>query len=75
MRNKKAERLVLTGLILHIIQWLLVLWAFLKIKHVFSDYTIYNPNVINGTMQSLSFMQMLRSMMYSGAMVNYVLFL
>ncbi|BDG82196.1 hypothetical protein BSF_39250 [Bacillus subtilis] len=74
MRNKKAERLVLTGLILHIIQWLLVLWAFLKIKHLFSDYTIYNPNVINGTMQSLSFMQMLRSMMYSGAMVNYVLF-
>ncbi|WP_434813562.1 hypothetical protein ACRV5I_11560 [Bacillus halotolerans] len=74
MRNKKAERLVFTGLILHIIQWLLVLWAFLKIKHLFSDYTIYNPNVINGTMQSLSFMQMLRSMMYSGAMVNYVLF-
>ncbi|QJC98322.1 hypothetical protein NST56_21170 [Bacillus sp. FSL R5-0560] len=74
MRNKKAESLVVTGLILHIIQWIFVLWAFLKIKHLFSGYTIYNPNVINGSMQSLSFMQMLRSMMYSGALVNYVLF-
>ncbi|MCY8250276.1 hypothetical protein MOC27_11045, partial [Bacillus inaquosorum] len=58
MRNKKAERLVVTGLILHIIQWLFILWAFLKIKHLFSDYTIYNPNVISGSMQSLSFIQM-----------------
>ncbi|MBK4205089.1 hypothetical protein V5F86_20175 [Bacillus spizizenii] len=74
MRNKKAERLVLTGLILHIIQWIFILWAFLKIKDLFSDYTIYNPNVISGSMQSLSFIQMMRAMMYSGAIVNYVLF-
>ncbi|MDZ5721275.1 hypothetical protein P9293_11510 [Bacillus inaquosorum] len=74
MRNKKAERLVVTGLILHIIQWLFLLWAFLKIKHLFSDYTIYNPNVISGSMQSLSFIQMMRAMIYSGAIVNYVLF-
>lgn len=44
MRNKKAESLVVTGLILHIIQWLFTVWAFLKIKHLFSDYTIYNPD-------------------------------
>ncbi|MEG7336156.1 hypothetical protein [Bacillus sp. 0102A] len=74
MRNKKAESLVLTGLILHIIQWILILWAFLKIKHLFSDYTIYNPNVISGSMQSLSFIQMMRAMIYSGAFVNYILF-
>ncbi|NTU25679.1 hypothetical protein HPX95_05750 [Bacillus tequilensis] len=74
MRNKKAEKLVLTGLILHIIQWMFLLWAFLKVKHLFSDYTIYNPNVIGGSMQSLSFIQMLRAMVYSGALVNYVLF-
>ncbi|KAF1677772.1 MULTISPECIES: hypothetical protein [Bacillus] len=74
MRNKKAESLVITGLILHIIQWGFILWAFLKIKHLFSDYTIYNPNVVGGSMQSLSFVQMLRSMIYSGAFVNYVLF-
>ncbi|MCY7793916.1 hypothetical protein MOC18_03780 [Bacillus spizizenii] len=73
MRNKKAERLVLTGLILHIIQWIFILWAFLKIKDLFSDYTIYNPHVISGSMQSLSFIQMMRAMMYSGAIVNYVL--
>lgn len=66
MRNKKAERLVVTGLILHIIQWLFILWVFLKIKHLFSDYTIYNPNVISGSMQSLSFIQMMRAMIYSG---------
>ncbi|KJJ43222.1 membrane protein [Bacillus subtilis] len=74
MRNKKAERLVLTGVILHIIQWAFLLWAFLKIKHLFSDYTIYNPNVVGGSMQSFSFIQMMRAMMYSGALVNYVLF-
>ncbi|MCY8205643.1 MULTISPECIES: hypothetical protein [unclassified Bacillus (in: firmicutes)] len=74
MRNKKAESLVVTGLILHIIQWLFIVWAFLKIKHLFSDYTIYNPNVISGSMQSLSFIQMMRAMIYSGAIVNVVLF-
>lgn len=75
MRNKAADRLVLTGVILHIIQWFTVLWAFLKIENSFGHFTIYNPNVINGSMQSFSFMQMMRSMVYSGAMVNYVLFL
>lgn len=74
MRNQKAERLVAAGLVLHIIQWIFILWAFLKVKHLFSDYTIYNPNVISGSMQSLSFIQMMRAMMYSGAIVNYVLF-
>ncbi|WP_258728398.1 hypothetical protein [Bacillus atrophaeus] len=74
MRNKAADRLVLTGVILHIIQWFSVLWAFLKIENSFGHFTIYNPNVINGSMQSFSFMQMMRSMVYSGAMVNYVLF-
>ncbi|MCO4852510.1 hypothetical protein [Bacillus vallismortis] len=74
MRNKKAESLVLTGLILHIIQWILIVGVFLKMKHLFSDYTIYNPNVISGSMQSLSFIQMMRAMMYSGAFVNYILF-
>lgn len=42
MRNQKAERLVAAGLVLHIIQWIFILWAFLKVKHLFSDYTIYN---------------------------------
>lgn len=43
MRNKAADRLVLTGVILHIIQWFSVLWAFLKIENSFGHFTIYNP--------------------------------
>lgn len=47
MRNQKAERLVAAGLVLHIIQWIFILWAFLKVKHLFSDYTIYTITLMS----------------------------
>ncbi|KXZ13106.1 hypothetical protein P4T89_09795 [Bacillus nakamurai] len=74
MRNKAADRLVLTGVIIHIIQWFSLLWLFFKIENKFGHFTIYNPNVVNGTMQSFSFSDMMRSLLYSGTMRNTLLF-
>ncbi|MBD1382495.1 hypothetical protein [Metabacillus arenae] len=74
MQNKTAQNLVLIGIGLNIIQWVVVLLAFLKIKSLFGSYTITNPNVVNGSMQSFSFWQMLESMIYSGAPINIIAF-
>ncbi|MBT2574929.1 hypothetical protein J7E26_13350 [Bacillus sp. ISL-51] len=74
MRNKAADRLVLAGVIIHMIQWFTLLRLFFQIENKFGHFTIYNPNVVNGTMQSFSFSDMMRSLLYSGTMRNTLLF-
>lgn len=73
MRNKAADRLVLTGVIVHIIQWFSVLWLFFMLLDQFGHFTIYNPNVVNGSMQSFSFFDMMRALLFSGTLRNTLL--
>ncbi|MCM3247817.1 hypothetical protein [Bacillus amyloliquefaciens] len=73
MRNKAADRLVLTGVIVHIIQWFSVLWLFFMLLDQFGHFTIYNPNVVNGSMQSFSFFDMMRALLFSGMLRNTLL--
>ncbi|MEE4557926.1 hypothetical protein [Bacillus velezensis] len=73
MRNKAADRLVLTGVIVHIIQWFSLLWLFFMLVEQFGRFTIYNPNVVNGSMQSFSFFDMMRALLFSGTLRNTLL--
>ncbi|MEC1354565.1 hypothetical protein P9D51_03870 [Bacillus sonorensis] len=75
MQNKAANRLTLLGIGLHIMYWFGILFVFLRIKsRWFDSYTVWNPDVVSGYTQSETFVDMLRSMIYSGTLFNWFCF-
>ncbi|WP_130859439.1 hypothetical protein [Gracilibacillus phocaeensis] len=72
--SKIANRLILLGIGLNMVQWIAIFILFQKILAQFDGYTILNPNVTNGTMTSFSFIDWLQSMIYSGVPFNYIVF-
>ncbi|WP_186577957.1 hypothetical protein [Aquibacillus kalidii] len=74
MQNK-AHNLILAGIILNITQWVVIFILLQNIFGYFDGYTIFNPNVTNGSMQSFRFIDWLMSMIYSGVPFNYLVFI
>lgn len=75
MENKKAMFLIKLGVILNLFQYFIVFITFINLYIRFDDFSIMNRYVTNKQMQSSSFFQMLQSMIYSGELLNYALFL
>lgn len=74
MKNK-VHNLILIGICLNITQWIVILLILLNVMAHFDGYTVYNPNVTNGSMTSFSFIDWLVSMIYSGVPFNYIVFI
>lgn len=75
MENKKAMFFIKLGVILNLFQYLIVFITFVNLYIRFDDFSIMNRYVTNKQMQSSSFFQMLQSMLFSGELLNYALFL
>ncbi|WP_080873644.1 hypothetical protein [Oceanobacillus timonensis] len=73
MRNH-TQSLILLGIGLNIIQWVAILILFQRITALFGGYIIYNPNTINGTTRSGTFLDWLQTIVYANEPINYVLF-
>jgi hypothetical protein len=75
MENKKAMFLIKLGVILNLFQYIIVFITFVNLYIRFDDFSIMNRYVTNKQMQSSSFFQMLQSMLFSGELLNYALFI
>lgn len=75
MQNKAANSLTLLGIGLHIMYWFGILYVFLRVKsRWFDSYTVWNPDVVSGSTQSDTFVDMRRAMIYSGTLFNWFCF-